>query len=194
MELVITGFIAFILSGIDDFSVLVMLFMIANKNKTKIFSIISGTIFMLLLVILISYLLGDLLKNYIWLLSIYLIIYSVYKIYSNRNNDSNSNDNTIKYSQNFFTLSASIYFLNASDDFSLYSTTFANLNTNINVIYFISGIIIASIVTIITAYKLSKLINSTEIIKSKLENSKIHNIPYYIMLIVGIFLFLTSIG
>ncbi|MEA3386986.1 MAG: hypothetical protein U9Q66_00930 [Patescibacteria group bacterium] len=193
MELVIAGFFAFIISGIDDFTVLVMLFIIADNNIKKNFKIMLGTLLMMFIVIIISYYIGDMIKNYIWFLAILLIIYAIKNIYNNYKYSHDPNSKINKNS-NLFYQSMWIFLINAGDDFAIYSMTFANIDNNLSSILFISGIIIGGITVIFIAYKTANIISNIEKIERKFESATLLNIPYFIMLIIGLLILFNSIN
>lgn len=185
MELIIAGILAFIISGLDDFTILVMLFMVASNNITKNLYVILGTLLMLILVIIISYYIGDIIKNYMWLLAILLIVYSIKNIVENLN-PSIENLNKIDNDSNLFKLSMSIFLINAGDDFSIYSTSFANLSESIDYFDFSTGILIGGIIIIIIAYKAAHIISNIENLEKKFKSKLLLNIPYIIMFLIGV--------
>jgi cadmium resistance protein CadD (predicted permease) len=185
------GIGAFILSGIDDFVVLIFLFLTTRGKAKAYLSITSGTIVALSIVVLFSYYIGNLVADYIWIMGFLLISWSIYNVLKNDSSEGKGQ----MHSTSLFITSAIVYLVNATDDFTFYSSYFASSSNK--EVSFVLGIYFSAVITIAIAIILSaklKKITDLNQIKTFVENKVVNKLPYVVMLIIGISLIFKQWG
>jgi len=179
------GIMSFIISGIDDFIILFLLFYTAKNIKNNL-EIILGTTVALLLVILFSIISADFISNVIGYFSFFIILISSYKIFGIIKDRNEEEKNEELNEINFLRSSFVIYLLNAMDDIIIYSSFITQKVFLLNTNYYFIGIFIGLFITFVIAFILIQKLKEIEAINKLDFNLFIKIIPYIVVIIIGI--------
>ncbi|MCT4617417.1 MAG: hypothetical protein N4A38_04365 [Candidatus Gracilibacteria bacterium] len=120
-----------------------------------------------------------------------LISWSIYNVLKNDSSEGKGQ----MHSTSLFITSAIVYLVNATDDFTFYSSYFASSSNK--EVSFVLGIYFSAVITIAIAIILSaklKKITDLNQIKTFVENKVVNKLPYVVMLIIGISLIFKQWG